>query len=202
MRLDLSQALTTGRCTNVNVRPENHGDEKVTALDFSINFDAPNTILDAFHPKLREALFWDEAGDQGQATVDGVPATLPNFMFTHLELPLKWDRQLSGYKMEIDYGLGDEESNIEIPGCKVGKFKLTPKEGGSVNVAMQVQASTESLSAEQKGQLTDLPTKPTIQFRLTPPEVDESDGVEQQEAPNDTRQTPAQALAAQLGIPA
>jgi hypothetical protein len=200
MKLDLSQALTTGRCTNVNVRPENHGEEKVTALDFSINFDAPNTILDAFHPKLREALFFDEAGTNGQSSVDGVPEVLPNFMFVHLELPLKWDAQLSGYKLEIDYGLGDEDSNIEIPGCKVGKFKLTPKEGGSVNVGLQVQASTESLSAEQKGQLMDLPTKPTMQFRLTPPDVEEEE--QREEEPVDTRQTPAQALAAQLGIPA
>lgn len=168
MRLDLSQSFTTGRCTDVNLRPEFHGEDRVMAMDFSITFDASNDILDIFHPKLRAALFWNEAGDKGQASVEGVPETLPNYLFPQLGA-FKWEAQLSGYTFEVDYGMGDETSNIELTSCKVGKFKLTPKEGGSVNVALQVQASTDPLTAEDKGLLQDLPAKPTIQFKLTPP---------------------------------
>lgn len=200
MKLDLSEAFTTGRCTDVNPRAENHGDEKVMAFDFGITFDAPNTILDAFHPKLRTALFWDELGDRGQATVDGVPETLPNYLFPQLSMPLKWDAQLSGYTFEVDYGLGDETSNIELQGCKVGKFKITPKEGGSVNITLQVQASMGGITDEAMGLLVVLPSKPTIQFKLTPPEIDPDLVPEPQEEPRDTRQTPAEALAAQLGL--
>lgn len=43
-------------CTHVNIREENHGDEKVLAVDLAFQIEGPNDLLDLFHPDLRVGL--------------------------------------------------------------------------------------------------------------------------------------------------
>lgn len=165
-------ALTKGKCTHVNFRPENHGDEPQMAVDINVNFNLPNTALDMFDPDLRRALYFSQAGDNGQTDIDGVDKVLPNFRFPSLKVPFGWEAALTGFTLEIDYGLGDEgDSNLRLEMCKVGKFKLTPAEGGTVNIACQIQNNTDQLDTDMCGKLSGLALAPYIELRLIAPEV-------------------------------
>lgn len=171
MKFELS-ALTKGKCTHVNFRPENHGDEAQMAVDINVNFNLPNTALDMFDPELRRALYFSQAGDNGHTDIDGVDKVLPNFRFPSLKVPFGWEAQLTGFTLEIDYGLGDEgDSNLRLEMCKVGKFKLTPAEGGTVNIACQIQNNTDQLDTDMCGKLSGLALAPYIELRLIAPEV-------------------------------
>ena len=165
-------AMTKGKCTHVNFRPENHGDEPQMAVDININFNLPNTALDMFDPELRKALYFSQAGDSGQSDIEGVDKILPNFKFPSLKVPFGWEAQLTGFTLEIDYGLGDEgDSNLRLEMCKVGKFKLTPAEGGTVIIACQIQNNTDRLDTDMCGKLSGLALAPYIELRLIAPEV-------------------------------
>lgn len=165
-------ALTKGKCTHVNFRPENHGDEPQMAVDINVNFNLPNTALDMFDPELRKALYFSQAGDNGQTDIEGVDKILPNFKFPNLKVPFGWEAALTGFTLEIDYGLGDEgDSNLRLEMCKVGKFKLTPAEGGTVNIACQIQNNTDQLDTDMCGKLSGLALAPYIELRLIAPEV-------------------------------
>lgn len=165
-------ALTKGKCTHVNFRPENHGDEAQMAVDINVNFNLPNTALDMFDPELRRALYYSQAGDSGQSDIEGVDKVLPNFRFPSLKVPFGWEAQLTGFTLEVDYGLGEEgDSNLRLEMCKVGKFKMTPAEGGTVNIACQIQNNTDQLDTDMCGKLSGLTLAPYIELRLIAPEV-------------------------------
>ena len=57
--------FTYATLTNLNPRVEKHGDEGVSAVDLSISYDAPNTVLEDFMPGLLDA-FYKEAEASGE----------------------------------------------------------------------------------------------------------------------------------------
>jgi len=127
---------------HVNLRPEKHGDESVRAIDVKFSLKQGNDILDLFHPKLRTRLYWNQKEqEQQQERMPGVPASLPDLIFPELE-PLKWDLELIGAKVIVDYGLGpDAGSSIELCDCKVNAFLFECQQGGTVDVTFRVQTS-------------------------------------------------------------
>ena len=95
---------------------------------------------------------------------------LPNLRFPKLGLPLKWDDSGKGYFLEIDYGLGPDESNIELDLCTVGEFRITPKEGGTVEIKYRVQVSGSPLTEKVCGKLASL-IQQEVKIMLTPPKA-------------------------------
>lgn len=185
MKFELS-TMTKGKCTHVNFRPENHGDDLQMAVDINVNFDLPNTALDMFDPDLRRALYCSHAGDSGQADIDGVDKVLPNFRFPSMKVPFGWEGQFAGYTVEFDYGLGDEgDSNLRLTLCKMGKFKITPTEGGTVNIACQLQNNSDQLDTEMCGKLSGLTLAPYIELKLLAPEVEPEQEAKAEEQPDD-----------------
>jgi hypothetical protein len=140
MQFEISN-YTVVSLSNMNTRVEKHGVESVTAVDLNFVMDAANSILDMFDKKLLEALYEkrDSVDDDPQDEIDGIEeiSNLPNLKFPSLA-PIAWEKKGSGYKLSIDYGLGGDRC-INIEDCKVGKYKLSPKEGGTVEVKFQVQ---------------------------------------------------------------
>lgn len=166
--------LTNAKLGNVNFRNELHGDDHVSAVDMSFTINSSNTILDKFDPALLPALYKNAAVESGQASLEGVDGILPNFRFPRLSLPLKWTAKLSGYYLTIDYGLGNEDSNIEIDACSISKFDISPREGGTVEVKILVQSSSDRLTESVRGKLSGL-IQSEVQILLTAPTVSEHD---------------------------
>jgi len=155
--------------SNLNTRVEKHGDESVSAIDLTINHDAPNTILDDFEPGLLDAFYKaTDAGDGFQDDFDGFEiSTKPLLRFNRLG-PQKLDIELVGHRFAIDYGI-NENTSIVLPSVGVGKFVLELKEGGTVSMKFRVQANT-GLTEQIIGKLAMLISQ-EVRVTLTPPEV-------------------------------
>ena len=101
-------------------------------------------------------------------------STLPNLRFPRLNggkfaLDDKKNK-LAGYELFIEYGLGDERSNMVFDCCKVVKRVIETKEGGTVHLTWQVQYSGDRLDQETCGKLA-LLEQDLIAIRLIPPVV-------------------------------
>lgn len=168
------RATTDVTLTSVNFRKELHGDEHVQAVDLTMGVDVPNTLLDTIQPGLREALYWNQDAEAGQADIDGVPSTLPNLRFPRLNggkfaLDDKKNK-LAGYELEVEYGLNDVRSRMQFDCCKVVKRTIETKEGGTVHLSWQVQYSGDRLDQETCGKLA-LLEQDLIAIVLIPPVV-------------------------------
>lgn len=155
--------------SNLNTRVEKHGDDSVSAIDLSINYDAPNTILDDFQPGLLDAFYKAaEAGDDSQETIEGFEISAkPLLRFNNLGAQ-KLGVEMVGHRFEVEYGI-DEEVGIVLPAVNVGKFSLELKEGGTVSMKFRVQANS-GLTEQIIGKLAMLISQ-EVRVTLTPPEV-------------------------------
>lgn len=179
-------SLIAVQLLNVNTRKELHGEEHVQAVDLSFKADFPNTILDdIFAPGLRDAMYFNAAADQGQTDLDGVDSTLPNLRFSKLNgQRFTWGGKdkLVGYTLRLEFGLGDDESNIELELCKVSGRVVETKEGGTVSVFWKVQNASERLDMETCGKLVLLGGE-EVTMSLTAPIVHQDDEREEMESP-------------------
>lgn len=157
---------------NVNSRLELHGDEKVPAMDLRLSVTALNELLDMLHPKLRPALYFNEAADSGQQQAVGVKEVLPNLVFPTLNgCTFKWGtkEKLHGYRVWIEYGIG-EPMFFEL--CKVVGREFEVIEGGSVTLTFTVQISGEQLGDHERAVLTG-PMDGEIKVRLLAPTLED-----------------------------
>lgn len=162
--------FTPVKITSVNPRSERHGPEELhPAVDIGISLTTCNDILSALDGKLLDALYTKNANaDQGgQQSLDGVEEVshLPNLKFP-LMGALKWKKELIGYTLTVMHGVG---SDIVLTGCKVSKFTIDPKEGGSVELSFRVQSS-DSLDERTLGKLS-LLVQNEVEIMLEAPEV-------------------------------
>lgn len=155
--------------SNLNTRVEKHGDDSVSAIDLTINYDAPNTILDDFQPGMLDAFYKaPESGDDSQATMDGFELSAkPLLRFQHLGVQ-KLGTELVGHRFAIEYGI-DEDVGIVLPDVGVKKFVLELKEGGTVSMKFLVQTN-KGLTEQIIGKLAMLISQ-EVRVTLTPPEV-------------------------------
>jgi hypothetical protein len=159
--------FSPAKLTSANFRMELHGKDHVPAVDLSFIMDVPNTHLSLFDGFLLGALYASNAAAEGQTQIEGVESTLPNLKFPKLGLPIKWEDQRKGYHLTIQSGI-NEDSYIELDLCDVGKFQLTPKEGGTVEIKFQVQTASDDLTEAVRGKLSSLIQSDTT-IMLTPP---------------------------------
>lgn len=170
------------KLNSVNFRSELHGEDHVPAADIGVTMDAPNTVLSYFDGALLSALYYCSAASSGQEVIEGVDKVLPNLRFPKLATPLKWNDSGKGYYLEVDYGLGPDESNIELDLCTVGEFRLTPKEGGTVEVKFRVQVSGSPLTEKVCGKLASL-IQQEVKIQLLPPQTPAQDDGEPEVKP-------------------
>lgn len=158
---DLNQTV---KLANVNLRAEKHGEETRAAVDLKIEATCPSSTLIHFHPELRQHLFKkDENPDLIDQVVEGDGLTLLRYPKLGA---LKWDWEGAGYAGVIVYGLGDQESNIDLGNeLKVDHVVLQPMNGGSVGITFRVVAHPEP---EDIGKLSELIQR-EIDIKLTPP---------------------------------
>lgn len=132
---------TTVKLNSVNLRSEKHGpDNLVPAVDLSITYGTSNAALCAFDDELLMALYKrPSATDGGQGELAPV-SDFPVLRFPKMAAPIKWDAELAGYTLTIEYGTGGK-SNIALLTCEVNGFQIEPKEGGLVDIKFRVQCA-------------------------------------------------------------
>jgi hypothetical protein len=130
---------TTVTLRNVNLRAEKHGDENEPAIDLKFTRTAPNTELGLLSDKLLDAMYWRAEHTEDQGEIEGVDKIAPNLRLPQIE-SFSWTLELTGCRVEIDYGLG-KKSNIVLTDCKVNALRVLCKEGGTVEITFRVQTS-------------------------------------------------------------
>lgn len=122
---------TEMRLASFVVRTEKHGDDDVLAFSAGLRFTGANTFLDLVAPGLRAALY---SAVEGQDQLPGVEPATPLLRCKKIEA-VALDVTCDGWTIEIEHGIDEP---MRIGGAKIDKFKVTPHEGGSVEVAMRV----------------------------------------------------------------
>jgi hypothetical protein len=166
---ELSQP-TTVTLDNFQTRMQHHGDQLVPAVDLSLTWKTHNSALDALVPGLREMLFEkaEPEPEAEQAEMD-LPVDELGVIRFALKYPLRPLLDLHGMRLVVEYGLGGDRSDIVLSQCHVGKFEVTPINGGSVELAFKV-SSAKDIDEDVTGRLP-LMQQQDIVVRLTAPEV-------------------------------
>lgn len=107
---------TTVLLSSVTNRSELHGEDHVPAVSFGLTWEGSAAILDTLCPEVRGLL-----GAPGVETV-----------------ALKTVCQ--GWTVLVEHGI-DEAAPIRLGGCKVDRFKVTPKNDAMVELKMRVASS-------------------------------------------------------------
>ncbi len=134
MTIDTFQ-LVKERClfSHMNIRTENHGDEKDPACDLKFEFSGANNLLIKLHPDLRDALY--RADDNKNIDSDHKP---------HRRFPLlgtlPWDLEIPRTLLRI-HDADDAANDVVLGGGKTNNFKITPLEGGTVKWSFRCQFS-------------------------------------------------------------
>ncbi|MFZ2306792.1 MAG: hypothetical protein WAW73_20150 [Rhodoferax sp.] len=206
---------------SVTPHKEFHGEDHKQAITLGFETDQPNTCLDTlFAPGLREALYFNASADSGQVDLEGVDSTLPNLRFSKLNgqrYTFGGKDKLVGYILDLEFGLGDATSNIELELCKVSSRSFETKEGGTVTVFWKVQNASDRLDMDTLGklvllggeevtmslrapavQMTEKSTEPENPFLNPDPQPLDRDPDEIGDGPL-FPQTPEEALAAGVG---
>lgn len=160
---------TSVKLNSVNVRSEKHGpDSLVPAVDLSFTLETSNNILEVFDEDLLKAIYKRASkADGGQGDLAPV-SDFPMLRFPKMAMPVKWETELSGYTLTIDYGTGGK-SNIVLKTCQINGWQIECSEGGTVSIKFRVQCS-DSLDERSLGKLGLLVQHDT-QITLVAPEI-------------------------------
>jgi hypothetical protein len=141
------EAVTECECSHVNIREENHGEDKVLAVDLAFWKEGGNELLDLFHPEIRTTLYCNRAAQEGQEALPEVLAVLPNLRLSGPPERMHWggNDKFAGYRLAVDYGLGDDQSNVDLTECVLAKRWFELKEGGTVRIGWRVSYAGEAL---------------------------------------------------------
>ncbi|MBE5272142.1 hypothetical protein [Stenotrophomonas sp. B2] len=154
--------------SNLNLRKEKHGEDKVPAADMKFAVQAQNTILDTIDPAIRPAFFRKaKRGEQQSLPIDDndlVALNLPILGKQKIEL------KIAGYELRIDSLMGHIEP-LFFADCKLKELTWEAIEGGSVSILLTVQSTLEDedaaplLAAWSRGEVsvTLVPPKPVEQ---------------------------------------
>lgn len=132
--------------TSVTPRTEAHGDDRVPAVTIGLKIEAANTMLDEIDPQIRHALY--KAVD-GQVELDGVEPTTPVLRCNSFD-SIALTTAHEGWTLLVDDSI-DEEDPMEFGGCKIDKFRVDAKQGGSI--LLSFRCGTSDVDAERLGAL-------------------------------------------------
>lgn len=150
------------------------------AVILHLGFHLPNSVLEQFDPALRTLLY--SKGSPGekaikQSKIEGIEevSDLPALTRAGVNLAsLAWGEEQSGCTATIDYGTGDDRSNLTLRDGTTKKLRITLQEGGSVKISLHYHAPVDSLSAEQLGKLH-LMHQRDVKITLVGPQVTQQD---------------------------
>lgn len=147
---------------SVTNRVEKHGDDDMPAVSLGIVIEAANTMLDQIDPNIRQALY-KAVDDQEQ--LPGVEPATPVLRCNSFDT-VALTTAHEGWTLHVDDSL-DEQNPMQFGGCKVDKFKVDAKQGGSIELRFRV--GTSDVDAERLGALG-MHNGQSIWIKLLPPE--------------------------------
>lgn len=157
--LDKTEALLT----SVTPRTEVHGEDRVFAISLGLKITGPNTLLDKLTPALRHMIY--TAKPDAEPELDGIEASTPLLRCPGVEL-MNLKVSLEGWTLAIDASF-DEDDPITIGSCKVDKFRVSPSQGGTVDLMFRV--GSNDIDQDEAGWLCSHLAR-EIWVTLTPPE--------------------------------
>lgn len=157
---------------NVNFRAEIHGETDKLAADVKLEATFPVETIDELIPGLRGMLYRkaeasDTDGAQQKMALE--PDRLTALRFPQIEMPLKVDKELTGYTLTL-HGATGARSNVVHRGCKVNNWRFDCKEDGIVAITWRVIVYPET--AHQTDALTHAIQK-AVTISLDPPTIEE-----------------------------
>lgn len=122
------------RITHINVGQEKHGNQDVNAMDIDLRYTTGNQVLAMFSPTLKSTLF-EKDDSNGEIDPDENHLTA----LKHPKMgPIKWDETYENASATVHIGASGK-ADITFGDCKVRKFVIEPKQGGTVVVSYQVR---------------------------------------------------------------
>lgn len=129
------------------------GEEKLPAVTCTFKGTFHNEVLDMFPGNLREKWFREKSEEDKDLADQGTDDRLTELNFDHVKTDtFELDYEADGYRMIIEYGISGDNDTILI-NCKLGKFKVTPKEGGIVEMKFNLHANVHQGTCEETAQL-------------------------------------------------
>jgi hypothetical protein len=138
--------MTEAKLSSLTPRSEKHGDDDKPAVSLAIEIEAANTLLDTIDPTLRQALF--KAVDD-QPVLPGVESSTPVLRSNSIDRVLLPNKH-EGWTLAVDDGIDDTDP-MSFGSCKVDKFSVEPKQGGSISLRLRV--GTSDIDAARMGML-------------------------------------------------
>jgi hypothetical protein len=138
--------FTEAHLASVTNRVEKHGDDDKPAVSLGIAIEAANTLLDCIDPKIRHALYM---AVEGQEQLPGVEPSTPVLRYNSFETH-KLTTAHEGWTLAVDDGIDDTQPMV-FGGCKVDKFSVEAKQGGSI--VLRLRVGTSDVDADKLGKL-------------------------------------------------
>lgn len=163
---------TKAKLTDVEVLSQkNRKPEDNPGAKLSFIVEMRNDALSLFDGHLLNAFYTKHGSPQpnSQGKLEGVEAVsdLPNLTVIGQNVgTLDWHQKLTGYTLALRYGIGRKESAIESDGCEVLHLRVTPKEGGTIDVRFSVEAP--NVGARHWGNLATLKSREVDLALLAP----------------------------------
>ena len=153
---------TEARVCSVTNRIEKHGDDDKPAVTLRLEIETANTILDVIDPKIRLALY---AAVDGQEQLPGVEPTTPVLRCNSFD-KIALTTAHEGWTLAVDDNI-DEDTPMKFGGCKVDKFTVDAKQGGSIVLGFRV--GTSDVDVEKLGKLA-MHNGQSVFIRMTAPD--------------------------------
>ena len=170
------------------------------AVKIRVRVMVTNTALEMIYPGLRQ--FFYESSNQAateQKTIDGlqVVTDMPQLKPIGTMVPaMRFDKlEQTGSKVKLDYGRGGD-ADIVLNHADLSKFKAAFNDGGMTPI--EFDAFSTDVDHDTFGKLCTLINHDT-EIEVIAPEITQQDIEDEDDEPEDTRQTPLQGLAAALG---
>lgn len=162
---------------NVHHRVEKFGEGSKLACDLEFSFDSSNDFLSEFHPTLKWSLY-DRPQTPDLADTD---SHMPVLRYPKVGR-LTWDQDWVNCKLTI-HRLKD---NIVLAECKVNKVRITPKDGGSVEIQFRAQFYPDPAKPAIMGKIDAMLEQGICTISLERPLDDEAEESAPQQSPVQT----------------
>lgn len=140
--LEFTEALLA----TVTNRVEKHGDDDKPAVSLGIEITTGNSILDLIDPKLRPTLY---TRPDDQPDLDGIEKVLQVLRCNSIDRVLLPTRH-EGWSLAVEDGI-DDTKPINFGSCKLDKFSVEPKQGGTI--VLRFRVGTSDVDADKLGKL-------------------------------------------------
>lgn len=140
--LEFTEALLA----TVTNRVEKHGDDDKPAVSLGIEITSGNQILDLIDPKLRPTLY---TRPDDQPDLDGIEKVLQVLRCNSIDRVLLPTRH-EGWSLAVEDGI-DDTKPMNFGSCKLDKFSVEPKQGGTI--VLRFRVGTSDVDADKLGKL-------------------------------------------------